>query len=278
MTRYMLLDVNNLAYPILHTLGPLSYNGQGTNILFGLMKSIRLLQDTLLAEPIFCFDAWPEYRKSLYPGYKSARADARKDDPVEMQEARKELREQVDRFRTELLPAIGATNIIHLPKYEADDGIAASVAALPDAKKIYIVSTDQDLWQLLRGTQVVVYNNITKSYFSEADFMKKFDGLQPCMFASLKAWTGCTSDSIEGVAKVGPKTATKWLLGKIPGNPLFEDNISVYSRNIELTRLPAKGCPEVTILPQGELDWGILERAIGATSKQNPIPAGVKKR
>jgi DNA polymerase-1 len=278
MTRYALIDVPNIGYASYHVLGSLSLNGEPTGTLFGLMRTCQQLVNTLFATPVFCFDTPPTYRRTLYPGYKSARKKSRENDTEEDKEARQAMYDQINAFQHTWLPAMGATNILAAEGFEADDIACQAVAALPDAKKIYIVSTDQDLWQLLRGTQVVVYNNITKSYFSEADFLKKFDGLQPCMFASLKAWTGCTSDSIEGVAKVGPKTATKWLLGKIPGNPLFEDNISVYSRNIELTRLPAKGCPEVTVLPQGELDWGILERAIGATSRQNPIPAGVKKR
>lgn len=277
-SRYALFDISNLAHQAFHATGSLGFRGEPTGVLYGLMRSIRSISETLLAEPVFVFDDYPAYRKSLYPSYKSARKKSRESDTEEEREARQAMYDQVHAFRNKWLPEMGATNVLFERGLEADDLIAAAVAALPDAKKIYIVSTDQDLWQLLRGTQVVVYNNITKKYFTEKDFLEKFDGLQPCMFASLKAWTGCTSDSIEGVPKVGPKTATKWLLGKIPGNPLFEENLSVYSRNIDLTRLPAKGCPEVKILPQGELDWGILERAIGAEPKRNPLPAGVKSR
>lgn len=276
--RYAILDVSNLAHRAWHTI-PTAYWRDNPGTLFeALHKTCNKIENDLCVDTLaFCFDGGYDYRKNLYPEYKQHRKEQQKQASEEEQQFRQLLFDQLYAFRQVHLPTIGAKNIFYAKGVEADDLIASCVADLRHAKKVYIVSSDDDLLQLLDGSRVVCYRPTKKEVVNEDDFCRTRDGLLPCMYASAKAWAGCDSDNIEGLDGVGEKKAIKFILGK--GDQKFRqkffDNIAVYNRNIQLTKLPAPGTPACVVVPQDKpLDWDCMRQAFESAKR---TPSGVRK-
>ena len=73
-----------------------------------------------------------------------------------------------------------------------------------------ISSLDKDLMQLVEDPIVSMINTMTNKKFNEKDVIEKF-GVKPNQIRDMLALVGDSSDNIPGVAKVGQKTAAKWL-------------------------------------------------------------------
>jgi DNA polymerase-1 len=275
MTRFAILDVSFLAHRIFHTYSTLSNNGQPTEIIYGLMKTCQHLEDRLLATLVFCFDGGYDYRKAILPSYKAARAEKRALETDDEKELRQSFHSQLARFRDKILPGIGVTNIGYTPGYEADDMIASCVkASYPH--KAFIVSTDEDLWQLLDDKRVACYRPTRDNFYTEATLMEEY-GVTPAQWPEIKAYAGCSSDSIPGLKGVGNKTAAKRIKGEKCKEALFADSEDVYTRNMLLTKLPAPGTPDVVLDPDEKVDWDIVAAAIGAEWRDKPLP-GIRPR
>jgi len=91
-------------------------------------------------------------------------------------------------------------------QFEADDYLAAMVAAASDDQQVYILSADKDLAQLL-SDRVWLWDYPRKARISGEDYREKF-GVMPELVPDLLALTGDVSDNIPGVPGIGPKTAT----------------------------------------------------------------------
>jgi DNA polymerase I len=268
---YLLIDVSALAHRALHTVGDLVHPDnpeQYTGVLYQLHQTARRLAEDFNTQNLcFFFDSRRSLRKETYANYKGQRElDRAKENPV-MKARRQGMHDQV-RSLPKLLREMGVVNIYGQMGYEADDLIAS--AALNNLEhELIIVGRDQDLFQVL-GPHVSMYDVKKRVFYTESDFRRDWN-LSPCQWASVKAWAGCTSDSIEGVAKVGEKTAAKYIRGQIPSDnskyPLFANNIDVYNRNINLVKLPYGGTDRIILSPQGErIRWSLLIDLIGATS------------
>jgi len=271
MKRLVVVDVSNLAHKALHTTGALSRDGEPTGVLYGVWKSLLLLRDTFDTNNfVFAFDSGYNFRSEIYPEYKAKRkADREKEDP-DSRAARLAMYDQVHALRRTFLPAMGfpAANVVQEHGYEADDIIASVAMNSPAFDKIYIVSSDQDLYQCLDGKRVMIYKQKTKDYYTEESLQAEF-GVPPALWASVKAWSGCTSDNIEGLPGVAEKTASKFMMGKLKTKQqLFFDNIEVYNRNIQLTRLPFFGKLKCTAEEVGEIDWNLIGRESGFYIKE----------
>lgn len=276
--RYAILDVSNLAYRAWNTIPPMYWRDHpGTLFEAMRVQSAKIENDLAVDTLVFCFDGGSDYRKGIYPGYKQKSVEKRSAETEEEKLLRQMLFEQLKAFRQVHLPTIGAKNVFYAQGFEADDLIASCVRSLSSAKKVYIVSSDEDLLQLIEGSRVVCYRPMKREVVNEDDFRRTHDELPPCMMASVKAWAGCTSDSIEGLEGIGEKKAIKFLQGK--GKEEFRQKffsqITVYNRNIQLTRLPAPGTPICNVVPQSTpLDWDSLRQAFESAKK---APAGVRK-
>lgn len=274
MDKVVLIDVSNLAYRAMYTTGGLAYAGRPTGVLFGIWKTCLGLQKLFETNNlIFCFDSQTSLRSQLYPPYKQARKrqrDAYEDE--EKREMRMQMYDQIATLRS-MSVELGIENSFRCDGYEADDLIASVINGLPrSVQKAYIVSSDEDLWQLLEGTRIVCYKPTTKTYYKESHMLRDY-GIYPCQWASAKAWAGCPSDNIEGLPKVGMKTAAKFLLGKCKSPKQFTDHIDIYNRNIDLTRLPFAGTPRLSLIPQeAPIKWNVLADYIGADA----IPRGMR--
>ncbi len=266
---HLILDISNLAHRAFHTTGELEYGGDGTGVLFGIFRDIVLLMETHNARNvIFCFDAGHDLRKAIYSGYKQKRwvPDMDEDDV----EARRNLRKQIYRLRTKYLPEIGFRNILWEEGYEADDLIASVCENAFVDELMIVVSTDQDLWQLL-APNVIIWNPIKKKPITKESFTKEW-GIDPSIWAHIKAIAGCKSDDVPGVKGVGEKTAVKFLAGSLKESTKAFKSIVAKSkmieRNLQLTRLPMSGL-FMPIIEQDEVDpkqWDKVMLKLGMRS------------
>ena len=93
---------------------------------------------------------------------------------------------------------------------EADD-VIGTLASRPRPRGIdtVISSSDKDLTQLVTP-RITMVNTMSNETFDEAGVRAKFD-VRADQILDLLTLTGDAVDNVPGVAKVGPKTAAKWL-------------------------------------------------------------------
>lgn len=280
MNRFIIIDVSNLAYRALHTVGelthpddPESYTGVFYQIWQTSLQLERIYRTPSFA---FAFDSKKSIRQDVYSPYKQKRKadrDAKEASDPKAKKQRNGMIQQIIKL-PKLLTEIGCLNIFGQTGYEADDQIASGVVHNPDTELV-IVSSDADLYQLLRPG-VTIYNPISKKEITEESFRAEW-GISPIQWASVKAWTGCSSDNIEGLPGVGEVTAIKWLNGQIKPESkkyaVFSDNLEVYTRNKPLVTLPYAGTQANHLKPQpSQLNWNKLAEAIGSN---NYVPEGI---
>jgi DNA polymerase-1 len=136
------------------------------------------------------------WRRDQLPGYKSTR----KAPLPEFVSQAKEL---------EIVLYESGVPSIALPGWEADDIVASAAAAANAAgMECDMFSADRDLFQLLNDSTRVV--RIDGSTFTTDDLLTKY-GCTPQQYVELAAMRGEAADCIEGVPRVGEKTATKLL-------------------------------------------------------------------
>lgn len=239
MKPFILLDMNNLCHISHYSMGQLSNDEKRTGVIFGVLKQIlSLVRKFESRNLIFIWDSRKSFRKEICPTYKSNRN--RNSNP-EKDKERQVLYDQITELRRDVIPSLGFVNSFIQSGYEADDLIVKFIIDRPDKEHI-IVSTDQDLYQILRS-RVKIYNTIKKSFYTEHDFMKEFSDLDPINYRIIKSITGCSSDAIQGVFGVGEKTAVKYLKAEINNSPKFKDiqgNRSLITFNEQLVYLPFK--------------------------------------
>lgn len=215
------------------------------------LQEVRRLAERFgTADAAFCFDGPPLLRKKLHPGYKQ-----RPPLPPEEKTARQLLANRLDELHDLTLPGLGCGNVFWAKGYEADDLIASAVGSLPSADTAIIVSSDQDLWQLLRPERVVCYNPHSKTTMTAETFRSAW-GLDPEDWPVVKALAGCASDKVPGLAGVGEKTAARWLRGEIKPGKLRERLQELTGRtvaaNLPLVLLPFADCPAITLRPDAD--------------------------
>jgi DNA polymerase-1 len=100
--------------------------------------------------------------------------------------------------------------LLRIEGVEADDVIGTLACQAAAADLDVLISTgDKDMAQLV-NERISLINTMTGSRLDRAGVKNKFD-VFPEQIVDYLALVGDTSDNIPGVAKVGPKTAAKWL-------------------------------------------------------------------
>jgi hypothetical protein len=189
------------------------------------------------------------------------------------------VRKQVKLLREDYLKQIGFKNILYQEGFEADDVIAKVIVDRPK-RDFIIVSSDQDLYQLI-GKYVKVYSPKKQELITEESFRKKF-GCGPGVWAQVKAMAGCSTDNIKGIPGVGEKTAIKFICGALNKGKTFDKIIlgnKTTRRNISLVTLPYPGIEPFVLLkdsvsPEG---WQSLVSRLGFASLAGSIP-GIPRR
>jgi DNA polymerase I len=200
MPTLILVDGSSYLYRAFHALPDLrTSKGEPTSALRGVLSMLRRL--VIDGKPDYfavVFDApGKTFRDDWYPQYKANRAPMPDD-----------LALQVPALH-ELVRAHGWP-LLMIDGVEADDVIGTLASQAKAAGIDTIVSTsDKDLAQLVTpGIKLV--NTMSNETLDEAGVLAKF-GVRADQVLDLLTLTGDAIDNIPGVAKVGQKTAAKWL-------------------------------------------------------------------
>ncbi|SHE20351.1 DNA polymerase I [methanotrophic endosymbiont of Bathymodiolus puteoserpentis (Logatchev)] len=198
--KLLLIDGSSFLFRAYHAVPPLSNaEGMPTNAIFGVASMLRRLISNHKTDYFaVIFDApGGSFRNELYSEYKSHRPPMPDDLRVQIQPLH-------DLIRAMGLPLIMETGV------EADDVIGALTHLAVDAGFQVIISTgDKDMAQLV-SDQVTLENTMSNTVMDVQGVIDKF-GVSPEQIIDYLALMGDSADNIPGVAKVGPKTAAKWL-------------------------------------------------------------------
>ncbi len=207
MAKWLLIDGFNLAYRCFFAIPELARaDGFPTNALHGWIKSLWKLDDQERPHAtLVFFDLGGAHDKiALHPEYKSQRPD--------MPEA---LERQLEPLK-KLTRAMGHIGI-EQHGVESDDLLASQAIALTQAgHDVLIVSSDKDFAQLV-GDHIKIMlpppsaNPKLGWRLLDAAGVKEKFGVPPAQIPDYLALVGDTSDNIDGIDGVGPKTAARWL-------------------------------------------------------------------
>ncbi len=242
---WLLLDVSSLAYRAFYSMGDLSHEGISTGVPFGIFRTLADLMELYSTKRVvFCFDGGHAERKKIFPAYKQRRRK-NEEENEELVEARESVREQLTRLESRFLPQMGFENIFRQPGYEADD-VIAQICKTYTNDRFVIVSSDEDLFQLLEDGRVWIWSLSKKKPFTASAFHLQYN-IHPGYWAAVKSIAGCSSDGIPGIHGIGEKKAVQFLLGKMrPSTNTYRDILSfkkshLYERNLRLVELPFPG-------------------------------------
>ena len=241
---WLLIDVSPIAYRSMYVMSELSHEGMATGAIFGIFRLVTELTELFNTDRVvWCFDGGYTARLKIYPEYKANRHTNEVFQSEEMQ-ARRSIREQLDRLRDGVLSEMGFRNVFCQKGYEADDVIASICQRLPEGETAIIVSGDNDFYQLLEGTTVQMWNINKKRSYSATSFVREFH-IDPGLWSQVKAIAGCPGDNVAGIPGVGVKTAVKYLRGKLNHSTKAYENIrrslALVKSNLKVVKLPLSG-------------------------------------
>lgn len=193
----VLVDGSSYLFRAFHALPPLTNaHGEPTGAMHGVLNMLdKLRKDYAPEHMAVVFDApGKTFRDELYPHYKANR-------PPMPEELRSQIEPLLAMIRAQGYP------LLMIPEVEADDVIGTLAAQYTG--KVIISSGDKDMAQLV-DERVHLLNTMNGFYADPAGVVEKF-GVPPALIRDYLALIGDTVDNIPGVAKVGPKTAVKWL-------------------------------------------------------------------
>jgi DNA polymerase-1 len=198
--KLVLVDGSSYLYRAFHALPPLtSSRGEPTGAVLGVLNMLlKLLKEESPDLIAIVFDApGRTFRDALFDEYKAQRTP------------------MPDDLRSQLQPLLDSVEALGLPLLrvagvEADDVIGTlATRAAADGLEVLISTGDKDMSQLVND-KITLVNTMTSSRLDRDGVKAKFD-VWPEQIIDYLALVGDTSDNIPGVAKVGPKTAAKWL-------------------------------------------------------------------
>jgi DNA polymerase-1 len=201
MTKTLLLvDGSSYLYRAFHAMPDLrNRKGEPTGAIYGVLNMLRRLHKDVAADYSACvFDAKGKtFREEAYPDYKANRPP--------MPDA---LVQQIEPLHA-AIRAMGWPLLI-IDGVEADDVIGTLAREAQQHGVRTVISTgDKDITQLV-NPHVTLVNTMSNEVLDEAGVEKKF-GVRPGRITDYLALVGDAVDNVPGVAKVGPKTAVKWL-------------------------------------------------------------------
>lgn len=181
-------------------------DGTPTGAVYTFLNMLFSYIDKLHPEEIcVCFDSKGKtFRHEFYEEYKAGRAAMDEDLAIQIPIAK------------EGLDCLGYSRA-ELPGYEADDLIASFCKkAEGEGKRVFVLSGDRDLWQLISEKTTLVYPYTNKKgggreLMTPEAFYNAL-GFTPEQLLDYKALKGDSSDNIPGVKGIGEKTATKLII------------------------------------------------------------------
>ena len=196
----LLVDGSSYLYRAYHAMPDLrAGDGFPTGAVHGMVAMMKRLREQIPAAHAACvFDAkGPTFRDDWYPEYKAQRTP--------MPEP---LVQQIEPIH-EVVRLLGWP-VLMVPGIEADDVIGTLAReAAASGHRVVISTGDKDLAQLV--TPEVTLINTMSNEKLDVDGVKAKFGVPPARFVDYLTLVGDTVDNVPGVAKVGPKTAAKWI-------------------------------------------------------------------
>ncbi len=249
---WLLIDVSPLAYRSMYTMGNLSHDGVQTVVMYGVMATVVNLEERFGTSRVaWCFDGGWDQRRKMYPQYKSKRRERNEEE----QRLLDQIRAQVQRMEHDYLPSLGFRNVFSQSGYEADDVIASLCRDSLKGDSAIIVSGDEDLLQLL-SPQVSIWQPNAKRLVNYQTFVSGW-GLEPRVWAKVKAIAGCPGDGVIGVRGVGEITAAKYLRMVLsPDTKAYRDIVDARKQsrvNYKVVKLPLEGV-KTFVLQEDQLD------------------------
>jgi len=200
----LLVDGSSYLYRAFHAMPDLRAvpgdpSSSPTGAIRGMINMLQSLRKDVPAEFAVCvFDAkGPTFRDDLYPQYKANRSPMPDD-----------LRAQIEPIH-EVVRLMG-WKVLAVPGVEADD-VIGTLAATADAQGMQVIvsSGDKDLAQLV-NERITIIDTMNGKRRDVAGVTAEF-GVPPHLMRDYQSLVGDSVDNVPGVAKVGPKTAAKWL-------------------------------------------------------------------
>ena len=200
----LLVDGSSYLYRAFHAMPDLRAvpgdpNSPPTGAIRGMINMLQKLRKDVPADYAACvFDAHgPTFRDAIYPEYKGHRSPMPDD-----------LRAQIEPIH-EVVRLMG-WKILDVPGVEADDVIGTlAVIAAGQGVEVIVSSGDKDLAQLVNA-HITIVDTMNGRRRDVAGVEAEF-GVPPHLMVDYQTLVGDAVDNVPGVAKVGPKTAAKWL-------------------------------------------------------------------
>ena len=200
-SRAVLIDAYSQIFRVFYAIMHLSRkDGFPTNALFGFARLLMQIEkDYAPTSGAMFFDCGkPAFRLELAPEYKSNRPPM----PEDLKKQMPLLRELAELF---------GWQVCECKNYEADDLIGA--AAKNSSQSTAIISSDKDLSQLINENCIMLIPNRSGGGFEVRDAEKTVEkfAVTPAQIVDYLALLGDSSDVIDGVPGIGPKTAANIL-------------------------------------------------------------------
>jgi len=249
--KYIIIDSMSLCYRAKYAMKGVNLSnpdsGAYTEVVYNFCNQILFIANKFgCSNFIFCWDSGKYFRKNIYPTYKQKKKALTKDEKL----FSRITHPQFSEIRRKLLPALGFKNIFIQTGMEADD-VIASIVFKNKSTDFVIVSTDEDLFQLLRSN-ILHYSPVKKVGTNLSKFKTNY-GIEPNLWSDVKSIAGCVSDNVKGVDGVGEKTAIKYIKGEVTSGKRFDDikkNPDLIKFNKQLVTLPYKGTNVFPIRPE----------------------------
>ena len=201
----LLVDGSSYLYRAFHAMPDLRAvagdpTSPATGAIRGIVNMMTALRKEQPADYAVCvFDAkGPTFRDEWYPAYKATRSPMPDD-----------LRSQIEPVH-EVCRLMGWPVLV-VPGVEADDVIGTlAVMAAQQGIEVIVSSGDKDLSQLV-NQHITIIDTMNGKRRDVAGVTAEF-GVPPSLMVDYQTLVGDTVDNVPGVAKVGPKTAAKWLM------------------------------------------------------------------
>lgn len=247
----LILDCPYICHKVRHGMKGIELTSDSLHVevMFGFLKQLLMICKRFpkIENHIFCWDSRKSKRKKIYPEYKETRIN--KDKTEEEKKWDDITLNQFQELRIFLLPMMGFPNNFVQTGIESDDIIASIVVNNPDTEFL-IITSDQDMYQLLRHN-VRIYSLHTKKLMYTERFIERF-GISPTKWAMAKAIAGCDTDNVKGIrgvsdpAKSVKSQALAYLrgdlkkTGKVFKRIESKEGQEIIRRNLPLVRLPFK--------------------------------------
>lgn len=242
----LIIDSHSILHSLRFTGRKYYTGGEEYTLTQSFFMAIEKLAETLYTDRIvFAWDSPVNKRKQEFSFYKSGR------EPKDQSDTDKQYDnlcfKQFRLLRDNILPYIGFPCYM-VEGYEADDIIASIV--MNNKTSMIFVTTDADMYQLLPYARMYDYRH--KQIYTD-EWFKSSCGFSASEWWKVKAYAGCTSDTVPGIPGIGEKTAIAYLNGKLlPKHKKYRDISNgeyddIIRRNERIVRLPYEGCPAITI-------------------------------